>query len=399
MIAKYTPVLRVVNEAVEKDYRIIACYGGSSSSKTVSILQILSALTRGSKRHLVVSVIGESIPVLKRSVIHDWQTLVMGDLFDPTRYNKNELIYHWPNGCLWQFIPADAEPRFFAMRHDFVMIDEAFNVPKGIFDQIEIRTREKIFLTWNPVAEFWGKQLEDRPDAIIIHSTYKDNPYVSPQIVRSLELRAETDPNFYRVFVLGQYGTYEGLVFKENENWFKCKAWPADDEGTEVFKWRVYGLDFGFSHNPSAYIEIRYSDGQLWAKEHFYETGLLNPEIAELIYNLGAARMDTVADAAEPKSIAEIRRDKKHRCKIHPAIKGPDSVKFGINQVKQYRLNVFEDSLNLIKELRNYSWRKDKKTGLYLNEPNKGFDHLIDALRYAVTYKVKYPGTGEYKVS
>lgn len=347
------------------------------------------------QKNKVVTVIGESVPVLKRSVIQDWRTIVMGSDFDYNRYNYSERIYRFHSGSIIQFVPGDDPARFHGPRQDYALFDEAYNIKKEIFDQVEIRTRKSILLTWNPVSPFWGKLLSDRSDCYTIHSTYKDNPFLEQPIIDSLERRAGIDENFYRVYVLGEYGSIEGLIFKEGVNWRQVDKFPTDKEGRDVYKWRVFGLDFGFTHNPSGYIEIRYAEGQLWARQHIYRPGLTNDVIAEMIRTKGYAREDNIADSAEPKSIEEIRR---YGVKIRGAEKGPDSVKFGINQIKQYRLNVLNDSVDLIKELRNYSWGKDRH-GEYTGKPLDMFNHLMDAMRYAVTYKIRYPGTGKYAIS
>lgn len=368
--------------------RVICCYGGSSSSKTISVLQWLTLAALVSDAPLVISIIGESVPVLKRSVIRDWQRVVMQDTYDEGCMNKNEMIYTFPNGSIFQFIPADAEERFYAMRHDYVMIDEAYNVRRGIFNQIEIRTRGKLFLTWNPVAEFWAKDLEDRPDCVMLHSTYKDNPFVEASIIKSLELRARTDPNFYRVFVLGKYGTYEGLIFKEGQHWSKCIKMP------EEYQRRVIGVDFGFSHDPTAIMDIRYQGGEFWIDELAYEPGLFNSDIGKVLIAQGR-QTESIADSAEPKSIAELSR---MNLNIRPCQKGPDSVKFGLRTMQGFKLNVTERSINTIKELRNYSYSKDRD-GDYYDKPIDNWNHAIDAIRYVVQHVRAKPSFGSYAVS
>lgn len=341
----------------------------------------------GANEIITVSIVGESIPVLKRSVIRDWRTFVMGNLYDESRMNKVELVYRFENGCIFQFIPADATERFFATRQHYTMIDEAYNVKKDIFDQIEIRTREKLFLTWNPVAEFWAKDLEDRSDAFVMHSTYHDNPYVDDTIKKSLELRQLTDPNFYNVFVLGKYGTYEGLVFKEGQHWQKCEEMPKE------WQRRVIGVDFGFTHDPTAIIDIRLSNGEIWVDELAYDTGLFNDQIAAMLKALG--RIEVIADSAEPKSIAEISR---LGVNIQPCQKGPDSVVNGLRTMLMFKMNVTERSMNTIKELRNYSYLKDRE-GKRIDKPIDNWNHCIDAIRYGVQHIRKNPTFGKYVIS
>jgi phage terminase large subunit len=393
------------------DKRIICLYGGSSSSKTITALQYLTLLGFGLETPVVITVIGESVPVLKKSVIRDWQRVVMGVMFDAKAFNKLELTYTFPSGSIMQFIPADDEARFFAMRHDYVMIDEAYNVVKGIFDQVEIRTREQILLTWNPVAPFWATKLEDeRDDVAVIHATYKDNPFVEASIIKALELRAKTDPNFYRVFVLGKYGSLEGVIFTEGTNWSKVDAMPEEP------KRRLFVVDYGFTHDPTFVGELAYSNGEFWVDELVYKPGMFNTEIHDVIklnrmngeaegkeaeelthdvLKRFKMRDEVVADSAEPKSNAELRL---YGLNVIASVKGPDSVKFGIRTMKEFKINVTKSSLNVIKEFRNYQWKKNKD-GEFEEIPIDNWNHAMDAIRYGVTHVRRKPNFGSYAVS
>lgn len=372
------------------DSRIICLYGGSSSSKTISALQYLTFVAEMAAEPLVITIIGESVPVIKRSVFRDWQRIVMKGRYNADRFNKNENTYYFPSGTIMQFIPADDEARFFAMRHDYVLIDEAYNVAKGIFDQCEIRTRVQLLLTWNPVSPFWATKLEDeRDDVTVIHATYKDNPHVASSIIKALEQRALTDPNFYRVFVLGKYGTLEGLIFEEGVNWVKCDRMPDD------YQRRVFVLDYGFSYDPTSIGELRFAGGEFWYNEIAYEPGLFNRDIYNILEPLAGTTVEVVPDSAEPKSNAELQR---MGLNVHPAIKGPDSVKHGLRTMKSFRLNVTKGSLNTIKELRNYSNKKNRD-GEYLDEPVDNWNHSIDGIRYGVAHIRRLPNYGQYAVS
>jgi len=404
---KETEVLE--NIADEADKRIICLYGGSSSSKTISALQYLTIIALASDDPLVFTIIGESIPVLKKSVIRDWQRIVMRGVFDRSRFNKLELTYTFPNNSIFQFVPADDESRFMGPRQDYVLIDEAYNVTKGIFNQVEIRTRCQILLTWNPVAPFWATKLEDeRDDVAVIHATYKKNPFVPQAIIDSLERRAKTDPNFYRVFVLGKYGSLEGLIFIDGTHWCKCDEMPKE------YKRRVIGVDYGFTNDPTAIIEVMYSDGQFWIDEIEYKPGMFNSDIHDAIKfrELGEdseaedsktheelkrikIKTEVVADSAEPKSNAELRQ---MGLNVIGAVKGPDSIKYGINTMKGFKINITKRSLNIIKEFRNYSWKKDKQ-GEYTGVPIDNWNHGVDCARYSITHIRRKPNLGHYAVS
>jgi len=339
---------------------------------------------------LVITVVGESMPVIKKTVIRDWQKVIMKGRFIPSLFNKQDFTYKFSNGSIMQFISADDENRFYGIRHDYVLIDEAYNVNRGIFDQIDIRTGHQILLTWNPVAPFWATKLEDqRPDVTVIHSTYKDNPFLDQNIIDALEIRAAIDPNFYRVFVLGEYGTLEGLIFKEGQHWWKCESLP------EVFKRRIFVIDFGFTQDPTAILEIKYSDGKYWIEELVYKRGLYNSDIFNFLRPLAGIRTEIIADSAEPKSIAEIKR---MGLNVIPCQKGPDSVKFGISTMQSSKLMVTASSINTIKEFRNYSYFKTRD-GEYIDKPVDNWNHSIDAIRYGITHLKQRPNFGHYSIS
>jgi len=370
--------------------RIVCLYGGSSSSKTISALQYLTIIAEMSTTPLVITIIGESLPVIKRSVYRDWQRIIMRGRYDRERFNKNDNTYTFSSGAIMQFIPADDEARFFAMRHDYVLIDEAYNVKKGIFDQVEIRTREQIILTWNPVSPFWATKLQDeRDDVTIIHATYKDNPFIEQKIIDALEKRATTDPNFYRVFVLGKYGSLEGLIFEEGRNWFKCEEMPKES------KRRVFVIDYGFSADPTAILEIKYVSGEFWIDEIEYNTGLFNRDIFAIVHPEAKGNIEVIADSAEPKSNAELRQ---LGLNVIGAVKGPDSVKYGLRTMKEFKLNITKRSINTIKEFRNYSYKQDKH-GEFIDEPCDNWNHSIDAIRYGISHIRRNPTYGKYSVS
>jgi phage terminase large subunit len=259
------------------------------------------------------------------------------------------------------------------MRQDIVYFDELFNIDKSIYDQADIRTREKVISTFNPSARFWVADRFDDHDTYVDHSTYHDNPYLGQEVINALEKRIKTDSNFYNVYVLGKWGSLEGLIFEEGTHWDIIR----DDQYPEVYKKRVIGLDFGFSIDPAAVADVRYSNGDIYLNEIKYATGLLNSDIMAVLPT--DARI--VADSAEPKSIAELES---MGVNVYPSVKGPDSIRAGIRLMKEFKIHVTQSSLNLIKELRNYRWDTNRQ-GEQLTKPLGKMDHLIDASRYAIS--------------
>lgn len=371
MKLRFTKIFHRTKQAA-KAHKTVINYGGSSSSKTISVLQLLTLRCLKYSKHRV-TLVAESMPVIKKTIFADWRDVVMDNAYNHRAMNLSEMVYAFPNGSIFQFVPADDQSRFHGLRQNDLFIDEAYNVKKSIFDQGEIRTSGNVFLTFNPNSIFWAKNLFSDDDVYVIHSTYKDNPFLNDSIINSLEKRLQTDPNFWRVYGKGEWGALTGLIFTEGKNWDICATMP------EVHKWIVTGLDFGFSADPSAIVDVCYSNGELWADEKCYELELTNPDIAERLNgNI------VVADSAEPKSIAEIRR---MGISIVPSTKGPDSISNGIKMLKQFKLNVTKNSINLIKELRNYKWA-ESNNGEQLNRPVDAYNHCIDAIRYSVTKKM-----------
>lgn len=351
------------------DSRYIIAYGGSSSSKSISILQILTlyALSNKNKR---ITISAESLPVLKKTVIPDWKEHIMQGMFDIKSMNISEMVYRFPTGSVFQFIPADDPSRWHGLRQDIVYFDELFYIKQAIYNQADIRTRYKVISSFNPVSKFWITDNFDDPNTYVDHSTYKDNPHISQPIIDALEKRIKTDKNFYDVYVKGLFGSLEGLVFKEVVNWNITTDWPDD------FKQEVQALDFGYSIDPSALVHIRYYNGELYIKERLYRKQMTNQDIFDHLDGL------TICDSAEPKSIEELKR---LGANVRPSVKGADSIVNGIQVMKQFKINVTSDSLNLIKEFRNYTWAENRQ-GEQTGKPIDEWNHCIDGIRYGVKH-------------
>lgn len=361
-----TKVFHDIIDAVGKDKKLIVLYGGSSSSKTISVLQylLLYALKYNNKR---ITISSESLPVLKKTIIPDLKQNVMVDIWDDNNFNRSDMVYTFPNGSVFQFVPADDEARWHGLRSHITLFDELYYVKEGIFQQAAIRTSERVFATFNPVSKFYITDYWDDDSAAILHSTYLDNPFLSDTIISALTERISKDENFRRVYLEGNFGSVEGLVFIEDVDWFITNEYPED------YKKRILGLDFGFTH-PTALVDVRYKEDEMWIKEKLYKSGLTNQDIASYI------DYKAVADSADPKGIKEINKLGKL---VTGARKGQDSVVNGIRLMKGYKLNIHKDSVNLINELRNYKWDEDKD-GKSIDKPVKAFDDAIDATRYAI---------------
>ena len=382
---QYTNVFRNNLRAYVNGTRIIANKGGTSSSKTFSILQLLMVVA--AKHNKLISVVSETLPHLKRGAMRDFFTILDSEGAYHERYhNKSDNIYQM-NDSKIEFFSADSPDRVRGPRRDILFVNECNNIPWSTIEQLMVRTNECIFFDWNPTDTFWYEEkILNREDQIHIHSTYMDALNILPAgIIKEIEARKPVykgkelisgDENWWRVYGLGETGSIEGLVFNN---------WEIVDEMPDEYKCLGYGLDFGFTNDPTALVEMGQQGGVLWLDEKIYETGLTNDDIfIKAKKKKVDTSLDTIADSAEPKSIEELYR---MGWNVKPVVKGKDSINSGIDLLKTYKLKVTKRSVGLIKELRNYKWAVDKY-GKALNKPIDSFNHSIDAVRYMALMKL-----------
>jgi phage terminase large subunit len=286
-------------------------------------------------------------------------------------WNATDSIYTFETGSQIEFFSTDNGDKLRGGRRDRCFMNEANNCTLDAFDQLEVRTKEFIILDWNPSNEFWfyteisGK----REDVDHIILTYKDNEGLSQEIVDSIEARRNRK-GWWQVYGLGQLGEVEGKIYKD---------WAIVDSIPHEARLERYGLDFGYSNDPTAIVAIYYYNGGYILDEITFKKGLLNKQIADILK--GEKEALIIADSAEPKSIDEI---KSYGLLIQGADKGKDSIVNGINTVQEQRISVTRRSTNIINEYRNYLWKTDKD-GKVLNVPEGGFNHSLDAIRYGIS--------------
>lgn len=358
---------------MKKRIRIIP--GGTSASKSVSILLYLIHLAQADKTPTLTSCVSESFPHLKRGIIRDFLNIMMEHkYFKDANWNKTDYTYTFETGSKIEFFSVDQPSKVRGPRRDRLFINEGNNIPYEAFDQLEVRTKEFIYIDYNPTNEFWVYTdiLGKRDDYEIITLTYKDNEALSREIIDSIEQR-KNNQSWWKVYGLGQLGEVEGKIYKD---------WQIIDEIPHEARLERYGLDFGYSNDPTAIVAIYKYNGGFILDEITFQKGLSNKQIADILNNKDRALV--IADSAEPKSIDEI---KGYGINILPCIKGRDSINQGIQYVQEQRISVTKRSLSIIKEYRNYLWQTDKN-GKIINVPDAGFDHSMDAIRYGLdSYK------------
>lgn len=360
------------NKVLALKRRIKIIQGGTSASKTYSILAVLinKAVTIP---NLEISVVAETIPHLRRGALKDTiKILKWTNRFNENQFNKSLLTYEFKNGSVIEFFSADDSSKLRGARRDILYINECNNVTFDSYNELAIRTRKEVYLDFNPANEFWvHTELKDEPDSDFLILTYKDNEALDQSIIEQIEKnkeKAKTSSywaNWWKVYGEGQLGMLEGVVFS---NWKQIDTIPSEAKLLGI------GLDFGYTNDPTAIIEIYNYNGQRIVNELVYQTGLLNSEIAKLL----PKHVPVYADSSEPKSIDEIKR---HGITIKGVTKGKDSINYGIDVIQRNEYLVTANSGNLIKELRSYVWDTDKQ-GKRLNKPINFNDHAIDAFRY-----------------
>jgi phage terminase large subunit len=284
-------------------------------------------------------------------------------------WNKTDYIYQFETGSFIEFFSADQPGKVRGPRRDVLFVNEANNISYETYTQLEIRTKKLIWLDWNPVSEFWWyEEVLGKQDVDFLTLTYRDNEGLDPLIVKAIEAR-KGNKNWWAVYGEGQLGVSEGRIYTD---------WKIVDEVPFEARLERYGLDFGYSNDPSAIIAIHKYNGGFILDEIAYLKGLTNKQIADYFTN--EPRALVVADSAEPKSIDEIQL---HGISILPAQKGQGSVLQGIQYVQQQRISVTKRSTNLLKEYRNYLWQTDKD-GKIINEPEVIWNHAMDAVRYGL---------------
>lgn len=375
-------VTTATKKIMKMSKRIRAIQGGTSASKTISILLYLINKAQSDDKPTLTSIVSESFPHLKRGAMKDFISIMSEHgYYKDDRWNKTDFTYTFETGSKIEFFSADSPDKVRGPRRDRLFMNECNNMALETFEQLSIRTKEFIFLDWNPTNEFWFytdvQMIKDKEGIKIPNEdcehliiTYKDNEGLDPRLVKAIEAR-QGNKAWWRVYGEGLLGEVEGKIYR---------GWELVENIPHEARLERYGVDFGYSNDPTAIVAVYYYNGGYILDEVLYEKGLLNKQIADNLRNLERALC--VADSSEPKSIDEI---KSYGVNMIGAKKGRDSIRHGIQLVQNQKISVTFRSINIIKEYRNYMWKYDKDgKPLSPPEPEGGQDHALDALRYAM---------------
>ncbi len=366
---KYTTAIKKIR-SLTKRKKVIQ--GGTSAGKTFGILPIL--IDKAARTPMLeISVVSESIPHLRRGAMKDFLKIMkLTNRYVDAHWNRSLLTYTFANGSYIEFFSADMDDKLRGARRNILYVNEANNVTFEAYLQLSIRTNKEIYIDFNPTQEFWAHtEVVPQEDADFLILNYKDNEALDENIVKEIESakeKAKTSSyweNWWKVYGLGEIGSLQGAVFNN---------WKQIDKIPEEAKLIGIGLDFGYTNDPTAIVEVYNWNGQRIINELCYRSGMLNTDIAKIL----PSNVPIYADSSEPKSIEEIRRFGKT---IRGVTKGKDSINYGIQVMQSQEYLVTSNSTNLIKELRGYIWDTDK-SGTKLNKPIDYNNHGLDALRY-----------------
>ena len=370
-----------------RENRYEVYYGGAGSGKSVFVAQKI--IYRACKETCKILVIRKYATTLKDSVfdlvisiLKKWQ------IYSYCKVNLSTYTIVLPNGSIILFKGLDDPEKIKSINglDSIIWCEEATELSEEEFTQLDLRLRDgknlQIISTFNPVSKAnWVYKKWFAPEAVInestfiLKTTYKDNRFLPEEYIKALEEKQITNPTYYRIYALGEFCSLDKLVYT---NW-NIGA-PISTEGMKL----AIGLDFGFSVDTTA-LTVSYIDTekkQLFVTDCWGAKGKTNDEIANVIKAKGLSKSLIIADSAEPKSIEELKRAGIQR--IRASVKGPDSIIHGINILQQYHIFVDINCTEVITELQNYSWKKDRKTGEYINEPVDEFNHFLDSLRYSM---------------
>lgn len=351
--------------------RIRAVAGGTSASKTISILVWCIDYAQSHNDQLI-SIVSESYPHLVGGAMQDFEQIMKSQgYWKEDRWVKNpRTVYTFETGSKIEFLSVDSYGKAHGPRRDVLFINEANNLEYNIVDQLITRTRKIVWMDWNPTDEFWfytDFYPFRKEDTDFITLTYLDNEALDDVTRKEIESHKENKA-WWTVYGLGQLGEIETRIYRD---------WKIIDEIPHEARLERYGLDFGYTNDPTAIIAVYYYNGGYIVDEVVYQKGLSNKDIADILLNI--KKVPIIADSAEPKSIDEI---KSYGHTVLPCSKGQDSIRQGINAIQEQSISVTQRSINIIREYRNYLWETDKN-GKVLNIPT-GADHAMDGIRYVI---------------
>jgi len=368
---------------LDSKHRVTHHIGGTRSGKTFGILQYL--IVEAIKEAQTITIVRRTIPSTKRTVIKDFIDILKSiDVWRDDNWNVSDRTYKLQDSLV-QFINSDDPEKLRGLKSDILFIDEASELDEESYFQLSIRTTGKIILAYNPtVSPFnWLRQMQDCERFV---TTYKDNPYIPAEMVKAIEDLQFTSPKKYLIYGKGEFAANEKAIYKFD---------IVDDFEAEFV---AFGLDWGYSQDPTAVVAVYKNGNDLYLEEVLYERGLVMNDIITALNKKDIDKSYEIwCDSSEPRSVEELYRS---GFNAKPVKKGPDSIKFGISVLQNYNIHILKSSTNLVNEMYAYQYASDKY-GYTTDNPESGLDHLLDAARYVAMMKLTQKATtkGKYAIT
>jgi len=376
----------VFEHLLDSQKKIVVEQGGTRSGKTYNILLFIIFHYCQVNKGKTITVCRKTFPALRSSVMRDFIDILKShNKYDEANHNKSNSEYQL-DGNLIEFISVDQPQKIRGRKREFLFINEANELDYEDWQQLVFRTTEKIVIDFNP-SDFYHwiyDKVITRDDVEFFKTTYLDNKFLDSSIIDEIERLKETDDHYWRIYGLGERGISKATIF----NYYETDNIPEDAEFVS------FGLDYGYTNDPTAMVGVWKRGYDLYIKEYIYQTMMTGRDIHYKLKEIGVERDLIFGDSAEPRLNDELR---KMGWNVRPSIKGKDSINAGIDLLKRYKIHITKDSHNAIQEFRDYKWKEDK-SGKLTNIPEPKNDHLIDSTRYACYSIMSQPNFGKYAV-
>ena len=375
---------------IDSSRKICILQGGTRSSKSYSALQwlIVKALSENSA---VITVVRKSFPSMRVSIMRDFIGIMKSlDIWNENQWSATEHLYNFDNGSIFEFMSIDNAEKRKGTSRDYLFADECNELSREDYFQLFIRTRKKTIIAYNPsfgTNNYIFNEIQTHPESDLYISTFKDNPFLEQSIVEEIERLKTINPEYWKIYGLGQPGNNIGTIFSIH----------IVDEIPEDAEFVAFGMDYGFSIDPTTFMCIAKKDNNLYIDELLYKTHMVTGDIVNFLKTLDIGRAEIWGDSAEGRLIEEIYRS---GFNIKPVKKGRDSIRMGIDLMMNYQLHVTKRSHNTIREFSEYVWTVDKN-GNFENVPVDYSNHTIDAIRYVVMERLnaKKIQAGRYTIA
>ncbi len=376
-----TRIFHEIDKAKAKGFTTVSEQGSSRSSKTYNTIIWLCVYCLRNPC-TSVSVVRATLPALKGSVLRDFiEILTRMNVWDECKFNKSELICTFPNGSWVEFFSCDNEQKLRGRKRKILYVNEGNELKFIEWQQLQMRTTEFSIIDYNPSFsdDHWLCKLNEEPKTFHFITTYKDNPFLEQKVIDEIESLKDKNPSLWRIYGLGLQAQVEGLIFENIAEIEEIPRWHK--------KHHYRGIDFGYTNDPTAIVDVYIHENALWIDEVCYQTEMLASDIARVLKRANRESGDNaeiISESADPRLIDEIGNA---GLDIHPVRKFKGSVMAGVQKMQELKIYITKRSTNVIKEFRNYTYRQNKD-GKWLNEPIDAYNHAIDAIRYVVLEKL-----------